>query len=185
MWLFITRFSFIMIKLKVGGECSLSLVFNIILMSQNAHSADECIPWRIHSMIVQLNWQQSTHCLWRLRWVPPSFLYASFGWITKAASSWEKLSSEFFDQLTFKPACSATEASWNLETLDIASMHIILSKQRKTKVLIRLCGCAGWSAPLLFVYGIRHIFSWPGPNGVATPFNFLDKLQIFFQISDF
>ena len=25
-----------------------------------------------------------------------------------------------------------------------------------------LRGCAGWSAPLLFAYGIRHIFVWPG-----------------------
>ena len=24
------------------------------------------------------------------------------------------------------------------------------------------CGCAGWSAPLLFAYDIGHIFSWPG-----------------------
>ena len=30
-------------------------------------------------------------------------------------------------------------------------------------MLIRLRGCAGWSAPLLFAYAIRHIFAWPGP----------------------
>ena len=29
-------------------------------------------------------------------------------------------------------------------------------------MLIRLCGCAGWSAPLLFAYGIRQVFSWQG-----------------------
>ena len=28
-------------------------------------------------------------------------------------------------------------------------------------MLIRLRGCAGWSAPLLFAFGIRHIFAWP------------------------
>ena len=51
-----------------------------------------------------------------------------------------------FRQVTFKPECSATEASLNLESLDIASIHIIhiiLSKQRTTKVLFRLRGCAG------------------------------------------
>ena len=80
------------------------------------------------------------------------------------ASSRENVSSNIFDQVWLKPACPATEASYNLETLDIASIHIILSKQRTTKVLIRLRGCAGWSAPLLFVYGIRHIFAWPGPH---------------------
>ena len=30
---------------------------------------------------------------------------------------------------------------------------IILSRQRTKKVLIRLCGCTGLSAPLLFAYG--------------------------------
>ena len=30
-------------------------------------------------------------------------------------------------------------------------------------MLIRLRRCTGWSAPLLFAYGIRHIFAWPGP----------------------
>ena len=28
-------------------------------------------------------------------------------------------------------------------------------------MLIRLHGCAGWSAPLLFAYGITHVFVWP------------------------
>ena len=38
----------------------------------------------------------------------------------------------------------------------------MLSKQRTIKALIRLRGCAGWYAPLLFAYDIRHIFSCPG-----------------------
>ena len=82
---------------------------------------------------------------------------------TNWAISRENVFSRIFDQVTFKPDCSATEASSNLVTLDRASIHIILSKQRTTKVLIRLRGCAGWSAPLLFAYGLRHIFAWPGP----------------------
>ena len=65
-------------------------------------------------------------------------------------------------QVRLKPACAATEASWRLEISAIESRDIILSKQRTTKALIRLRGCAGWSAPLLFAYDIRHIFSWPG-----------------------
>ena len=63
-----------------------------------------------------------------------------------------------------KLTCSATETSWNLEISDIETRGIILSWQWTTKVLIRLRGCAGWSASLLFAYGIRHIFSWPGSN---------------------
>ena len=60
-----------------------------------------------------------------------------------------------FDQVRLKPACATTEASWSLESLVLASIFIILSRQRKTKALIRLRGCAGWSAPLLFAYDIN------------------------------
>ena len=48
-----------------------------------------------------------------------------------------------------------------LEILVTETRDITLSRQRKTKVLIRLCRCASWSAPLLFAYDIRHDFSWP------------------------
>ena len=82
----------------------------------------------------------------------------------KWARSRENVSSGNFHQVRVKPGCSTTETSYNLETLDIASIHIILSKKRTTKVLIRQRGCAGWSAPLLFAYVIRHIFTWPGLN---------------------
>ena len=57
------------------------------------------------------------------------------------------------DQATFKPACSASKTSLSLEILDLASIAIILSRQRTTKVLIRMHGCAGCSAALLFAYG--------------------------------
>ena len=39
--------------------------------------------------------------------------------------------------------CSATEASWRFEISDLASIGIILCKQRVIKVLIKLCRCAG------------------------------------------
>ena len=67
------------------------------------------------------------------------------------------------DQVRLKPVCSTTEASWSLEISDLASLGITLSRQRTTKVLIRLRGCAGWSAPLLFAYG-RMVFSWCGSH---------------------
>ena len=41
---------------------------------------------------------------------------------------------------------------------------MVLSKKRITKALIRLRGCAGWSAPLLFATLRRQVFSWRGPN---------------------
>ena len=42
------------------------------------------------------------------------------------------------------------QAHWGLGILDTETSGIILSKQRITKALIRLRGCAGWSVPLLF-----------------------------------
>ena len=58
-----------------------------------------------------------------------------------------------FDQVRFKPACSATGTSRRLVILDIETRGIKLSRKWTTKALIRLRGCAGWSAPLLFAYG--------------------------------
>ena len=64
------------------------------------------------------------------------------------------------DQGTLKPACAVTEASYRLEISDIKSRGIILSRQRTTKVMIRLRGCAGCAdaqaAPLLLAYGINR-----------------------------
>ena len=61
--------------------------------------------------------------------------------------------------------------------LAIESSDIMLSKQRTTKALIRLCGCAGWSASLLFAYDIRHIFPSPG----SYPWNI--ELILYTQLS--
>ena len=80
------------------------------------------------------------------------------------AATWENISSEVSDQVRLKLACSGTETSYSLEISAIESRDIILSMQRKTKALISLRGCTGWSAPLLFAYDIRHVFSWPGSN---------------------
>ena len=44
-----------------------------------------------------------------------------------------------FDKARLKPVPLATE-----------SLDMILSNERKTNAPIRLCGCEGWSAPLLF-----------------------------------
>ena len=67
------------------------------------------------------------------------------------------------DKVRFKPVSSATEISWKIEFLREASLNIILSKKRITKVLIRLRGCSGWSAPLLFTNPWRQVFSRQGP----------------------
>ena len=65
------------------------------------------------------------------------------------------------DQLRLKPACSADATSYGLEISTIASRGSILSRQRTTKALFWLHWCAGWSAALLFAYGIsRFLMTW-------------------------
>ena len=72
-----------------------------------------------------------------------------------------------------KPACAATEARSRLEISDIETRGFILSKQRTTKVLIRLRmirlrGCAVWSAPLLFACGKNRVSqSFPSSSSLA------------------
>ena len=70
------------------------------------------------------------------------------------------------DQVRHKPACSATEASKSLRILDIASVNIILSREQRTKMLIRLHGCPGLSVYLLFAYGTNRFC-----HGAAYLFN--------------
>ena len=75
----------------------------------------------------------------------------------------EKTCLRGFRQLRFKPACSATETSSKNEISLVASLDIVLYKTRITKALIRLRGCAGWSAPVLFANPRRQVFSRQGP----------------------
>ena len=48
-----------------------------------------------------------------------------------------------FDQVSLKPACSATEISQSHEIAHIETRGILLFRQQTTKALIRLHGCAG------------------------------------------
>ena len=50
------------------------------------------------------------------------------------------------------------------EPLSVLVSHVmILLDKRITKALISLCGCAGWSAPVLFANSRRQVFSRRGP----------------------
>ena len=51
--------------------------------------------------------------------------------------------------------------------LPVARLHMVLSKKWITNALIRLHGCAGWSAPVLFATPRRQVFSRRGPYNVA------------------
>ena len=68
----------------------------------------------------------------------------------------------FSAEASFKPVSSATETSQKIEISSVASVHMILSKKRITKALIRLRGCAGWSVPVLFANPQRQVFSHRG-----------------------
>ena len=67
------------------------------------------------------------------------------------------------DKVIFILACSATETSYNIQISLVGCLDIILSVKHKTKAMIRLCLCAGWSAPLLFTNARRQVFSRQGP----------------------
>ena len=67
------------------------------------------------------------------------------------------------DKGRLKPVSSAKETSRKIEISREASLDMILSKTRITKVLIRLRRCAGWSVPLLFANYRRQVFSRRGP----------------------
>ena len=54
------------------------------------------------------------------------------------------------EKARLKPVSSATETRKKIEISLVASLDIVLYKTRITKALIRLRGCAGWSAPVLF-----------------------------------
>ena len=90
--------------------------------------------------------------------VCPDLSVGKFRIITIWAPSRENLSSGL------QPGKTRTclKTSLSLEILAIGSIGIILSRQQTTKVLIRLRGCAGWSAPLLFAYAINRF-----PHDVA------------------
>ena len=60
------------------------------------------------------------------------------------------------NQGRLKPACAVREAMLRLEISGIETRGIISTRQRTTKALNSLRGCAGWSVPLLFAYGINR-----------------------------
>ena len=75
------------------------------------------------------------------------------------------------DRARLKPVPSATETSKKIEKLLVVSLNMVLSKTRITRALIRLCGCAGWSAPLLFANPGRQVFSGRGQNCGLSKFS--------------
>ena len=83
------------------------------------------------------------------------------------------------NKMRFKPACSATGTSEKVENLLVAGLEIILSNKRITKVLFRLHGCPGWSAPLLFANSRREVFSCRGPFGHSMGISLFETLLIF------
>ena len=53
-----------------------------------------------------------------------------------------------------------------IEISPVASLDMVPINKRITKALIRLSGCAGWSAPVLFANPRRQVFSRFGPINV-------------------
>ena len=55
-----------------------------------------------------------------------------------------------FRQSKFQTSLLSYRDLLKIEISPVASLHTILTKKQITKALIRLRGCAGWSAPVLF-----------------------------------
>ena len=79
------------------------------------------------------------------------------------ALSREKTCLRDFRKSEFQPVSSATETSKKIEILSVTRRRMILFKKGIKKALNRLCGCAGWSAPVLFPNLRRQVFSRRGP----------------------
>ena len=64
-------------------------------------------------------------------------------------------------------------------------VYMILSIERITKTLISLCGCADWSAPVLFLYPRRQDFSRCDPknklNKCKRKSHIEVNMEIFFE----
>ena len=86
------------------------------------------------------------------------------------APSREKLSLLICDKVILNSVYTATEASYSLESLDIAAIFITLSRPRITKTLMRL-HCVDWSSSLLFAYGINRIWAatWQNQQNACAP----------------
>ena len=68
-----------------------------------------------------------------------------------------------FHQKEFQTSLYSYRDFQKIEISPVASLHMILAKIRITKALIRLRGCAGWSAPVLFANPRRQVFLRRGP----------------------
>ena len=79
------------------------------------------------------------------------------------ASSRENLSSGCPTKRVSNQSPQLQRLAREIEISPVASLQIILSKTRIIKALIRLRGCAGWSAPVLFANPRRQVFSRRGP----------------------
>ena len=88
------------------------------------------------------------------------------------ATSWENLSLEDWYQVRLKPACFAREASKSLETLNVASKGVILSRQQTSNVLSDSADTYGINilshdiSSIIIVYNYYRVLLWFCQNSV-------------------
>ena len=71
------------------------------------------------------------------------------------------------DKVRFKLPAQLQRLARKMIFFSVASLAMVLSKTQIAKALIRLRGCAGWSAPVLLANPRRQVFSGRGPYSVA------------------
>ena len=170
--------------LRCHAICCGNSNFPIFLeIKEFSENSKPCDFWKslCKCIFIQMTWKHVKHHSKAVIWpLNRFFFFCYFKEISKFPHHMSLFTTKpvfgVCDQVSLKPACSATEASYSLGILNLASIGIILSRQRTTKVLIRLRGCAGWSAYLLFAYGKKkkkqqkkkQVSSWRGSNRMAA-----------------
>ena len=113
------------------------------------HSVDFAVPWLVGPGVLLHRLRCSATIGLSFRSLILNCIF-SYDFLASKGSYWSHVSRKpifgIYDQVRLKPACSADETSFCLEISAVASRGIIVSRQRTTKALISLCGCAGWSA---------------------------------------
>ena len=92
------------------------------------------------------------------------------------ATSRQKLSSGLWTRQVSNRPSQLQRLARVLESLNLASVGIIVSRERTTKALNRLRTCAGWSVPLLFAYD-KNVFSHDVTHIMAINLLIIDQLK--------
>ena len=122
--------------------------------------SEDCSDWANAQADLSLHW---AHCLF-VGFVMRRLNTKRRGQTDKQTKNEPRHEKTFFRRFTSRwdsNRSAQLQRLARLELLDIVTGRITLSKKRTTKALIRLGGYTGWSASLLFAYGVTgFLMAW-------------------------